>query len=110
MRWRRQPVLPPPLVLTTKKSWPPGYRGTIGHDATETQIFGNLTSAAKVSMNIVCGVRMARSDLLRAVCHVAGCVTKRTEQQDMDLFRLTSHIKTTLPHRMVSWVGGDLSL
>ena len=44
--------------------------------------------AAKVLMKILYGARMARYDLLRAVCHTASCITKWTEQQDMDLFRI----------------------
>ena len=56
-------------------------------------------------MKILYGARMARYDLLRAVCHTASCITKWTEQQDMDLFRLICYIKTTAHYRMVSWVG-----
>eukprot|EP00959_Pyramimonas_sp_CCMP1952_P400223 8385701-Pyramimonas_sp.AAC.1 len=48
---------------------------------------------------------MARYDMLRAVCQTASCITKWTEQQDMDLFRLMCHIKCTSHCRMTSWVG-----
>eukprot|EP00959_Pyramimonas_sp_CCMP1952_P062970 1316405-Pyramimonas_sp.AAC.1 len=48
---------------------------------------------------------MARYDLLRAVCQTASCIAKWTEQQDMDLFRLTGYIKCTSHCRVTSWVG-----
>ena len=44
--------------------------------------------AAKVLMKTLYGARMARYDLLRAVCTLAACVTKWTEQRDIELFRL----------------------
>eukprot|EP00959_Pyramimonas_sp_CCMP1952_P258936 5413427-Pyramimonas_sp.AAC.1 len=37
-------------------------------------------------MKIQYGVRMARYDLLRALCRAASCITKLTEQQDIDMF------------------------
>ena len=65
--------------------------------------------AAKILMKILYGARMARYDLLNAVCKTAACVTKWTEQQDMDLFRLICYINSTLHYRMVSWVGDELA-
>ena len=65
--------------------------------------------AAKVLMKILYGARMARYDLLNAVCKLAACVTKWTEQQDIDLFRLICYIQSTLHYRLVSWVGDDIS-
>ena len=59
--------------------------------------------AAKVLMKILYGARMARYDLLRAVCHAASCITKWTEQQYMDLFRLICFIKSTSHYRMTAW-------
>eukprot|EP00959_Pyramimonas_sp_CCMP1952_P266349 5568415-Pyramimonas_sp.AAC.1 len=61
--------------------------------------------AAKVLMEILCGARMARYDLLRAVCQTASCITKWTEQRDMDLFRFVCYTKCTFHYRMTSWVG-----
>eukprot|EP00959_Pyramimonas_sp_CCMP1952_P024208 508089-Pyramimonas_sp.AAC.1 len=51
---------------------------------------------------------MARFDLLRAVCHAASCITKWTEQQDIDLFRLLCHKKSTTAYNKTSWVGSDM--
>eukprot|EP00959_Pyramimonas_sp_CCMP1952_P081905 1711098-Pyramimonas_sp.AAC.1 len=51
---------------------------------------------------------MARYDLLRAVRQTASCITKWTEQQDMDLFRLICYIKCTSHYRMSSWVGDKM--
>ena len=59
-------------------------------------------------MKILHGARMARYDLLRAVCHVASCVTKWTEQQDIDLFRLVCYIRSTAHYKMVYWAGDDM--
>eukprot|EP00959_Pyramimonas_sp_CCMP1952_P429928 9004209-Pyramimonas_sp.AAC.1 len=64
--------------------------------------------AAKVLMQISYGARMARYDLLRAVCHTASCIAKLTEQQDMDLFRFICYIKCTSHYRMSSWVGDTM--
>ncbi len=64
--------------------------------------------AARVLMKILYGARMARFDLLRAVCGLASCVTKWTEQCDVDLFRLVCYIRTTVKYNQVSWVGDDL--
>eukprot|EP00959_Pyramimonas_sp_CCMP1952_P391548 8205392-Pyramimonas_sp.AAC.1 len=49
--------------------------------------------AAKVLMNFLYGARMARPDLLKAVCKTAACVTKWTEPQDLDLFRFICCLK-----------------
>eukprot|EP00959_Pyramimonas_sp_CCMP1952_P292118 6109462-Pyramimonas_sp.AAC.1 len=57
-------------------------------------------SAAKVMMKILCGARMARPDLLSAVCKTAACVTKWTEQQDIDLFRIICILKATTHYRL----------
>ena len=57
--------------------------------------------SAKVLMNILYGARMARPDLLRAVCHTASCVTKWNEQNDLDLYRLVRYIRTTVDYTQV---------
>ena len=61
--------------------------------------------SARVLMKILYGARMARHDLLRAVCHLASCVTKWTRQCDEDLFRLVSYIHHTSHFRQYSWIG-----
>ena len=48
---------------------------------------------------------MARHDILRAVCHTASCVTKWTEQNDLDLYRIVCYKNSTLDYRQVCWVG-----
>ena len=65
--------------------------------------------AAKCLMKFLYGARMARYDIQRAICHTASCVTKWTEQNDLDLYRLVCYMKTTLQYRMVSWVGDTLN-
>jgi hypothetical protein len=65
--------------------------------------------AAQVLMKILYGARMARYDLLRAVCHLASCVTKWNRQCDVDMYRLICYIQTTLSFRQYSWVGDDAS-
>eukprot|EP00959_Pyramimonas_sp_CCMP1952_P379796 7955870-Pyramimonas_sp.AAC.1 len=61
--------------------------------------------AAKVLVKFLYGARMARPDLLNAVCKTAACVTTWIEQQDIDLFRIIGCLKATTHYRLVSWVG-----
>ncbi len=65
--------------------------------------------ATRVLMKILYAARMARYDLLRAVCHLACNVSKWTSECDRRLVRLVSYIQSTLSYRMVGWVGDDLS-
>eukprot|EP00959_Pyramimonas_sp_CCMP1952_P319201 6678964-Pyramimonas_sp.AAC.1 len=51
------------------------------------------------------GARMARPDLLSAVCKTAACVTKWTEQQDLHLFRIICYLTAPVDYRLASWVG-----
>ena len=44
--------------------------------------------ASRILMKMLYAARMCRYDLLRAVCGVAGCATKRAHQCDSDLRRL----------------------
>eukprot|EP00959_Pyramimonas_sp_CCMP1952_P414492 8684463-Pyramimonas_sp.AAC.1 len=60
--------------------------------------------AAKVLLKILRGARMARPDLLNAVCKTAACVTKWTEEQGTYLFRIICYLKATANYRPVSWV------
>ena len=71
---------------------------------------GQLQSiAAKVLMKILYGARMARFDLLRAVCHLACFVTKWTSECDRRLHRLMCYIASTKHYRQCGWVGDDLA-
>ena len=63
--------------------------------------------AARVLMKVLYGARMARYDLLRAVCNLASCVTKWTEQQDKDLYRFICYINSTLEFEQVGWIGDN---
>ena len=63
--------------------------------------------AAKVLMKILYAARMARFDLLRAVCHRACFIAKWTEERDRRLHRLACDIHTTKSYRMVGWVWGS---
>ena len=57
-------------------------------------------------MKIMYGARMARQDLLRAVCVLARMLTKWDELCDRRLLRLISYINYTLGYRLRGWVGG----
>ena len=51
---------------------------------------------ARILTKIMHGARMARQDLLRAVCVLARMLTKWNEQCDRRPFRLESYTKSTL--------------
>ena len=59
-------------------------------------------------MKILYAARMARFDLLRAVCHLACFITKWTTECDKRLHSLVCYIHSTKSHRMVGWVGDAL--
>ena len=65
--------------------------------------------AAKVLMKILYAARLCRFDLLRAVCHLATFVTKRTSECDRKLHRLVCYINSSKHLRMIGWVGDDPS-
>jgi hypothetical protein len=65
--------------------------------------------AAKILMKILYAARMARFDLLRAVCHLACYITKWSTGCDRRLHRLVCYIHSTKHFRMIGWVGDDLS-
>jgi hypothetical protein len=60
-------------------------------------------------MKVLYGARMARFDLLRAVCALACNVIKWDTYCDRKLHRLMCYIHSTLHYRQVGWVyqGGD---
>jgi hypothetical protein len=62
--------------------------------------------ASRILMKILRAACMCRYDLLRAVCGLASCATKRTRQYDSDLPRLICYINTTKHHSMIGWCGG----
>ena len=57
--------------------------------------------AAKILMKILYGARLARFDLLRAVCQLATCITKWDVNCDRRLHRLVCYIASTYHIRMV---------
>ena len=59
--------------------------------------------AAKVLMKILYAARMARFDLLRAVCDLACFVTKCSAECDRKLHRLICYIASTKHHRQIGW-------
>ena len=59
-------------------------------------------------MKILWAARLARFDLLRAVCHLAQRVTKWTVECDRRLQRLVGYIAYSLRKRAVGWVGDGL--
>ena len=61
--------------------------------------------AAKVLMKLLYGARLARFDLLRAINHLAGYITKWTPDCDKRLHRIMCYVQTSLKYRMVGWVG-----
>ena len=56
-------------------------------------------------MKIMYGARMARQDLLRAVCVLARMLTRWDEMCDKRLLRLVSYINSTLGYRLRGWIG-----
>ncbi len=61
--------------------------------------------ATKVLMKLLYGARLARFDLLRAINHLAGYITKWTPDCDKRLHRIMCYVQTSLKYRMVGWVG-----
>ncbi len=71
---------------------------------------GRLQSiAAKVLMQILYAGRMARFDLLRAICHLACNISKWTSEGDRRLHRLMCYVHSSLHILMVGWVGDELA-
>ena len=64
--------------------------------------------AAKVLMEILYAARLARFDLLRAVCHLATFVSRWTSECDRKLHRLVCYIHSSKHLRMLGWVGDKL--
>ena len=60
--------------------------------------------AAKILMKVLYAARLARFDLLRAVCHLACFVTKWSPECDRKLHRLMCYINSSLHLRMVGWI------
>ena len=65
--------------------------------------------AARVLMKILYAARMARFDLLRAVCNLACFVTRWTLECDKKLHRLICYIAATKHHRQIGWIGDNTS-
>ena len=65
--------------------------------------------AARVLMKILYGARMARFDLLRAVCYLATFITKWDAMCYKRLRPLMCYINSTLDLCMVGWIGDPIS-
>ena len=59
-------------------------------------------------MKLLYAARLARFDLLRAICHLATFVTRWTSECDRKLHRLVCYVNSTKHLRMVGWVGDSL--
>ena len=89
-----------------------------GHDTLDASgddtVRGELADdASKVLMKVLYGARMARYDLLRAVCALACRITKWDRICDKKLHRLMCYIWSTKHFRQYAWVGdtrGDIEL
>jgi len=64
--------------------------------------------AAKVLMKLLYAARLARFDLLRAICHLATYVTRWSSECDRKLHRLVCYVHSTKHLRMIGWVGDTL--
>ena len=61
--------------------------------------------AASIIMTTMYAARMARFDLLRAVCNLACFVTKWSTECDRKLYQLVCYIASTKHHRQIGWIG-----
>jgi hypothetical protein len=61
--------------------------------------------ASRILMKVLYAARMARFDLLRAVCHLACFTTKWTPECDRRLHRLACYTHSTKRYRLAGWVG-----
>ena len=84
-------------------------RGATPQQSREQSLGALQPIAAKVLMEILYAARMARFDLLRAVCHLACFITKWTPDCDRRLHRLVPHIDATKHFRTTCWVGDSFS-
>ena len=97
---RKIPILP--VVYEGDPDGPPAQ----GAEEQGGQLQG---IAAKVLMKILYAARMARTDLLRAVCHLACYITRWDSACDRRLHRLVAYIASTTDHKLVGWVGDEQS-
>jgi hypothetical protein len=61
--------------------------------------------ACSILMKILYGARIARYDLLRATCGLAGLVTKWTRACDKKLYKLVCYINSTLDLVLSGWIN-----
>ena len=93
----------------TTNNLPPKHVGCDQRNEPPQPITGQLQPvAAKILMKILYGARLARFDLLRAVCQLATCITKWDVNCDRRLHRLVCYIASTYHIRMVGWIGDPL--
>ena len=64
--------------------------------------------ASRIIMHILWAARLARFDLLGAVCHLAQRVTKLALECDCRLQRLVGYLAYSKHLRTVGWVGDEL--
>ena len=80
-----------------------------GHAQSKPPAAGGILApvAARILMKLLYGARMARFDLLRAICHLACFVTKWDAECDKKLHRLMCYVHSTYHYRLVGWVGDE---
>ena len=100
-------VLPPidPAAPTLLARSDQGENNTDNEEVPDSGLLRPV--AAKILMKILYGARMARYDLLKAVCHSASCITKWTRQNDVDVYRLICYIQTTIEYCQHSFCGNS---
>ena len=64
--------------------------------------------AARVLMKVLYAARMARPDLLRAVCMLASSVNRWSEDETTALHRLMCYIHSSNDRRMFGWCGDSV--
>ncbi len=72
---------------------------------SETGVYKDI--CLKVLMQVLYPARVARFDLMKAVCQLACFATKWTVLEDRKLHRLMSYVHSTLDLRLYGWVGDD---
>jgi hypothetical protein len=99
------------LWVGQQKAGSPETAGTYDPDSPIPEPCGVLQPiASRILMKILYSARMCRYDLLRAVCGLASCITKWTQQCDRDLRRVICYINTTQYHKMIGWCGDSADL
>jgi hypothetical protein len=89
-----------------QKAGGPETTGSYDPDSRISEPCGVLRPiASRILMKILYAAGMCRYDLLRAVCGLAICIAKWTQQCERDLRRVICYINATQYHKMIGWCG-----